>query len=506
MLEEEFDDRFNEKKSIHFRDHLQFELKSEFFINPNTKKNIYKQEFFLFIPNTLQINQNTYSKYQFYIDQTNLIRYKTPKISLEELARSNHSTSPLVRLQSLIGKEGKEDKSRILDELKLFGNMFRRALRDRLQSLMNQLSDLPDNQIEHYKEQINALCSDLRSIHSFFMTLETQFFYQQVHFKLNPFFHYTNEFISQVIEQDLTYFLNILRKQQSNKIGKESDQLLCELILFERTSREKNRVESHVQKEKSSVLETILYRQGLLNKFMLEALRLDINRFSIEEKHGNLLGAAAAGVAMLIYMILFWQSSVFGVNSLPFILLIVVFYVLKDRVKEGIKNLYYRQAYRWFPDYSTEIRSPKGHRVGKLNESFSFIEEHQLPSGFAEIRNREFHEELQALQRPETIIQYKREVILHYSPLLKGRRRELTTFFRFNIHRFLLKASDALQPYALLDSQTKEIKTLYLPKIYHLNLIIRNTYLKSNLKTKIEIKKFRVILDKNGIKRVEQVP
>ena len=70
---------------IHARDHLQFELKTEFSINPHLKQNIYKQEIFIFIPNSLQINANTYSKQQFYLDQTNLIRYKTPLLKIAEL-------------------------------------------------------------------------------------------------------------------------------------------------------------------------------------------------------------------------------------------------------------------------------------------------------------------------------------------------------------------------------------------------------------------------------------
>lgn len=70
---------------IHVRDKLQLELKNEFSINPNLKENRYKQEVFLFIPSPLQINPETYSKKQFYLDQTNLIRYKTPYMSLSDL-------------------------------------------------------------------------------------------------------------------------------------------------------------------------------------------------------------------------------------------------------------------------------------------------------------------------------------------------------------------------------------------------------------------------------------
>ncbi len=169
-------------------------------------------------------------------------------------------------------------------------------------------------------------------------------------------------------------------------------------------------------------------------------------------------------------------------------------------------RLYYKQAFRWFPDYSTEIKNSKGFKIGKLTENFAFIEPQQLPPGFLNIRNYHFHEELQALHRHETILQYKREVYLNYSPGIGvGRRRALTALFRFNIHYFLQKASNAFQQKPTLNTYNLRIKEQRLPKVYHLNIIIRNTYLQTDQTTKVEIKIFRVIVDKAGIKRVEHL-
>lgn len=253
--------------------------------------------------------------------------------------------------------------------------------------------------------------------------------------------------------------------------------------------------------------ESILYRQGLLNRFILEALTLKHTRVSFEEKHIHILGALAAGIAMMVYMVLLVRgSSAFLINSFPFVALAVGLYILKDRIKEGFKSLYYKQAHRWFPDYATEIRSSTGFKVGTIKENFAFIDQKELPPGFLKIRNHHFHEELQALHRHETIIHYKREVILN-SPrhFNQGRRREITTFFRLNIHRFLEKASNPFQLSLSVDAYTQEISEKLLPKVYHLNLIIRNTYFENDLNPKVEIKTFRAIVDKGGIKRVEHI-
>lgn len=502
------EDFWNElsKGEIHVRDRLQFELKSEFFINPSIKENIYKQEVFLFIPASLQINRQTYSKQQFYLDQTNLIRYKTPPITLSSLIDPESTSSPLNRLHLLL----KESKTRFFntasDELKLFGAVFRSSLRERIDKLLRVLTIPELQKIEQISLSIILLCEEIIRVCHQFRKLQEIINPLPNQQQLVRHFRYIDEFISITIDEFLVILLKQLRVFEKQKANDEADQKICRLIIKEKLYRKKKHMGPKTSRDKLFANESILYRQGLLNRFVMESLMLKNYRFSLAEKHTHILGAMAAGIAMLVYMILFvWKGSELVVNSFPFIALAVFLYILKDRVKEGFKNLYYRQAYRWFSDYSTEIRSPKGLKIGKLKENFAFIESKQLPPGFWKIRNTHFHEELQALQRQETIIQYKREMMLKPIPPGERRRRELTTIFRLNIHRFLQKASDAFQSNLTLDPYTREISERILPKVYHLNLIIRNTFLKNDLTEKIEIKTFRVVVDKAGIKRVEHI-
>lgn len=492
---------------IRFRDNLQFELKSEFLINPTYKKNIYKQEFFIFIPSTLQVNQATYSKTQFYLDQTNLIRYKTPKISLKKLIQSENLKSPLIRLQQIIEAHEK-DEYRILDELRLFGNIFRVALRDQIYLIIKSLNTskkASKDSYSDYQKQIEELCFDIKEVWSFYLKLQSQYFDFSSSEFIKLYFSYTDEFICDGIDYYLTCLLKIIRDLHDPN-SQASEKLLCQVILLQQDRRETGKFNSS-RKQSDYSAENILYRNSLLNKFMLEALLLNSNRLSLEEKHGDISGSLAAGIAMLVYMTLFvWKSPDFVINSAPFVLLAVFFYILKDRLKEGLKKLYYRQAFRWFPDYSTEIKDREGHIIGKLNENFLFIKENKVPAEVLNIRNKDFHDELPALKRLETIMHYKREVILYKNLAMIGkRRREITTIFRFNIHRFLEKASNALQPNIILEKNSLEIIERLLPKVYHINIIIINSYLKSNTETTTEIKKFRVIVDKFGIKRVEQI-
>lgn len=500
---EDFWNEFNEG-DVHVRDNLQFELKSEFSINLHLKKNIYKQEVYFFIPNPLQINAETYSKQNFYEDQTILIRYKTPSMEFSQLIDYNYSLSPLTRLYQIFDKrDSKLIASSATDELKLFGAIFRSSVREHIYHIATQLEK--PNKNDKISNEITLLCTQVSAVCEKFRELEEIVRQQENDVQIIRHFRYVDEFISTAIGE---LFVVLLKEYNSNgSIEETAVKEMKKLILHEENYRRKHNLGPKTSKGSLEANESILYRNGLLHRFILESLILKHTSFSPQEKHRNILGAFAAGFAMLVYMIIFvWQISPFINNAFPFVALAVIFYILKDRLKEGFKTFYSKQAHRWFPDFSTVIMSFKGYKVGKLAESVAFIDPSQLPEGFLKIRNQFFHEELQAMQRHESIIQYKRELILNSpSQITPQRRSEVTTLFRFNVHRFLQKASNAFQTNLTLDSETQKIIERLLPKVYHLNMIIRNSFLQEDGTSKVEIRTFRVVIDKNGIKRVEQI-
>lgn len=472
---------------IQFRDKWQFELKSEFFPRSTTKVSVYTQEFYIFIPNSLQINDQTYSKEEFYRDQTNLIRYKTPQFSLKELMDKKKIGSPLNRLRTMLGPN---QDSEVEDELKLLGNIFRSCLRNETLHLLIP-SQFNDTEIKNF-------CDEIKNFRKEFFSIQEKFKSKLHDENINSYFRYTDEFISNSIDYFLTGFLQEARERS---LSEESDNRVCQLIIEEKMYREKI---APASEEK----EAFLYRYGLLKKFIVDALLLNTSRSSLQQKYGHYIGSVSAGIAMLIYLLLFiWQGHVFVVNSEPFIILTVFAYILKDRLKEGLKNLSYQRALRWFSDYAIEIRSPDDKKIlGILRESFSFINEASVSPEILKVRNKEFHNILTTVKRAEQVIYIKKIVKMFpdEDSLLK-RRKALNIIFRFNIQDFLTKASDPMHSYTTLDPETKELIHTSLPKIYHLNVILRSTFLDENMKSKVELKKFRIIIDKDGIKNIEQI-
>ncbi len=117
----------------------------------------------------LQINPDTYSKEQFYLDKTNLIRYKTPEFSFQQLIDPDQQKSPLYRIKATL-KEArpflKEDESLTIEkELKLLGNMVRSSLRTEVNTLIHILHSLDSQDDPTLLSSLLLPLSSLRTLH-----------------------------------------------------------------------------------------------------------------------------------------------------------------------------------------------------------------------------------------------------------------------------------------------------------------------------------------------------
>jgi hypothetical protein len=487
-------------EEIHFRDKWQFELKSHYLPSSKMFQHIYTQELYLYIPSPLQVNPETYSKEQFYQDKTNLIRYKTPEFTFQQLIDPTQTKSPLYRIKNGLAEP-------IERELKLLGNMVRSTLRTDVNALISALQHLgPEDEATHFIQPVTTLLIHFNILLTEYDALEIPLM-EKGDEQLAQAYIYVADFISFSSNNYFTALLDNIRKQPREEFA-SIDKDICELLMKEKKWREKWLDEPEVLSETTTSNEKILYQIGLLNKYVVDALLLNISVDPIDQRFRNIIGSIAAALAMTIYILLFvWQGSVFIINSEPFILFTIFIYVLKDRVKDEIKNISMKQAFRWFSDYKTEIRTPDNKTViGELRESFSYIDPDKVPEDIQKVRNIEQHKTLQAIRRVEQVMYYKKTVYLNnFLETKQDRFSGLNVIFRLDIHKFLNKASDSIQPYSTLDPNTLEVTHTMLPKVYHLNIVLKNSFLRPDGTTKTEYKKHRIIANKEGILRLENL-
>lgn len=478
---------------IRFRDRWQFELKSEFSPSATTNENSYTQEFYFFIPNSLQVTSQNYSREDFYKDLTNLIRYKTPIIPLKDFLGN-----PLFQLKALA--ELPLDESSIKKwktELKLMGNVFRSSLRHEIQKILS--FSLPP------EVEVRTLCSEIEQFRKVFFMMPTTYQWDQ-NSELKVTYGYLDEFIGNSIDYYLTSLLDQFRMHHS-PVPSSIEDNLCRVIIEENDHKEKTHHALIKFSSDSARDEQILYRLSLLKKYFLDALLLQVDRISVQERFGTFISSFSAGIAMFVYVLLFvWQGQWFVINSLPFIIITVAAYILKDRLKEGLKTLSFRRALSYFSDFSTKILTPQDEVIGELKESFIFVDEEQIPADIRKIRNFDFHSMLKSFKRPEQVFYFKRIVKIFLPETKKlDRLKSLTISLRYNLQDYLEKASDPYHSFSTLDKTTRAILKLRLPKVYHLNVILKNQYLDDLGEKIVELQKFRIIIDKNGIKNIEQI-
>ncbi|MBI4215194.1 MAG: hypothetical protein HY602_00520 [Parcubacteria group bacterium] len=316
-------------------------------------------------------------------------------------------------------------------------------------------------------------------------------------------YHYVDEFWSLTWDYYLTGLLNELKEKGLEELMFRD---ISQMILEEKQRRESAGYRI-LAKEDVLNNEKYLYRKGILNKFILDVLLLSVIRTHLATHYGWVIGAIAAGIAMLLYLLLsvIWGQR-FVIGSLPFLVATSVMYIVKDRIKEGIKFYYQNQGFRWFPDYQLKIQTPDGvAKLGHLTESFNFVSLEDMPSEVKALRQKGFSSELEEQGRPEEVFKYKKDVVLYTERLLRkgARRHDINDILRFNIRHFLIRASDPYEAELFLDTKTKKIQRILCPKIYHINLIIKRTFWGKEEKQKVELQRVRLIIDKEGIKRVE---
>ena len=90
--------RLSNRLDIH--DRKQLELKLEYEPSCAEGSARYLVEAFLFLPTSLNVDEETYPRADFYAGIHNYVRFKTPVMSLEELLRAQVASTPCAQRRS----------------------------------------------------------------------------------------------------------------------------------------------------------------------------------------------------------------------------------------------------------------------------------------------------------------------------------------------------------------------------------------------------------------------
>lgn len=497
--------RLERRISLHDRKH--FELKLEYEPEEREAHTTYLVEAFVFLPANLNVTESTAPRELLYADILNYIRLKTPEQSWAALVSS--PGSPLVRAEEELSEvERGGDGARFRYECKLLACEFRVAFGDVIEDVMSQLGPEPDcDQVQAVGEGLEAAVQDVAPVLDRYRSLLGRVERPGVPADVRVAFGLADEWMSLAVEQRLRRAIVRLTRAKVACDAKEGVSAckarLLETILTEERHRRKRGYPSVIDPQSDN--ERYVSRTSLLKKYASSALFLRILRRGAPRQWLELAFATAAGIAMAATLVVtFWAQARYANVSMQFFLILVVAYMLKDRLKEGAKQSFARALRRRLWDRRVVITDPVGERLGQLWEKIQYEESEHVPAEVREIRRLgkddaelEAEEELR-----ETVFHYKKRIVLQPSDwFLRRGGRGVTDIVRFNVNRWLRDMDEPHEIIEFMDPKTQELTPLRAAKVYKVDVVFRFCAAEDEPPVSSLL---RLVLDRRGIKRIER--
>jgi len=475
-------------------DKFSIEFKIGFHVRRKLKKNDFAVNTWLFIPNSLDINQQTYSKNQFYSDVKSNVRLITPIFLLREITDVIIHKKLKEAFNAMTSDPTKTNKREYEHEIKMFGAIFKSALRDECRHIVEKAIK-NDDDVEYLVskaiENINNITANYRKLRKIINvpTVSTD--------ELN-YFSFGDEFITNAIEQ---YIYGLISNIPKRKNLKPIRNVLVKFVKDgEKYKQEKG---YHVVKQDDSANNReLLFRFGILKRFVESDLFLKV----FKKRDGMLVEqiylSLAAGVSMIFATaIAFYTQLKYGNFTMPLFVALVVSYMLKDRIKELMRFYFVRANKEKYFDNKTTI-SLKDNPIGFSKEGMDFITEEMIPQEIMKIRARSPLVEAENRMSDEKIILYRKIVKINREKMMANSKyvfSGINDIMRFYITRIIQKAVTPDAPLYVADDEGK-LSTIITEKMYYLNIIMEMRF-----EGQINYKRYRIVFSRNGIINLEEL-
>eukprot|EP00884_Botryococcus_braunii_P016528 jgi/Botrbrau1/3559/Bobra.0078s0016.1 len=225
------------------------------------------------------------------------------------------------------------------------------------------------------------------------------------------------------------------------------------------------------------------------------------------------VGMVVAGLAMGFAVFTVWLAQQYSNNQqwAPlYIMIVVVGYIAKDRIKEWGKR-YLVPTARWFgfsfPDRVIQIVDQHGRKMGKCSEEVTVLDAPAVNQNVQHLRNANsiLPAALQQAVKPERVVLYKKRVEVNWQRLDPHFRSShgLSDIMRLDFRPYSRRMRASEESHLALDERgcTRTIKCRH---VYHLNLIFCIQTEDSDEEA-MQLERIRVIVDQDRLLRLEAV-
>lgn len=520
----------------------------------------FRQECWVFVPASLDINALTYSREQFYSDITNYYRAITPVYTLQEMiaatsadASAAHesdvansaktfepkidpaATSPLGFLSNavvtVVEFPSKINISEYEYQIKMFCAIFKSACRERYSQLKNNYASAhgavgtslnvgPDCDVptDEFGKDIFAVLQSYGALGNILKG--------KIEDKLYDYYAFGEEFMINLAQMYVHKLNGFITDSQFVNDSKSADgfrmaygapkyiedpevKVILKKIILKLGSYKKERGYSVLEENRETHNANLLYRWSVLKKYVESDLFLSVDKRKSGVIAEQVYYSIAAGLSMIFATtVAFAFQQKYGNFTMPLFVALVVSYMLKDRIKELIRSAFASNRKLKYFDNKT-ILGVKDVIIGRSREGFDFQPQSKVPDHIMEIRNRSIIVDVENRINQESILFYRNLIELDRRRLESTSEYEIegiNKILLFNFSSFIRKMDNPQVTYPIVNSQQFDdadcvcCDSISVKKIYYINFIFQFT-----CNGEVSHYRYRVMMNRDGILGLEEL-
>lgn len=479
-------------------DKFSIEFKTSFVTRRKLKKNDFSAYMWFFVPMSLDINKETYPKSQFYQDIKSNIRLITPKFLLHDIVTGN--ALPLTRLREafshLASSPSRTANREYEYQIKMFAAITHSAARDTHNYIINgqHRTDEKISMCITYIDEYNDVLKHYRKLKSIISQ-------PTITDDMMSCYRYGDEYLSNMMLYYCTSLLDHLL--QENKDGKMQHTIsTIQQCIRTETSYREERKYANLKVDDATGNRNVMFRHSVLKKYVDSDLFLDVPKKKDGKFVEQLYLGIAAGLAMMFATVVsFHFQQKYGNFTLPFFVVLVISYMIKDRIKELSRYYFAHRIGSKFFDNKADILI-KDEKMGTIKEGMDFISRKKMPADVKRVRYSQRLMEAENHVSDEKILLYRMAVHLNREKLNRKTPYETTginDIIRFNVNS-LLKKMDNPQVMRQVMNKEGSVTHVLCDKIYYLNIVLQLSF-----EDNTTLRRFRVAVNRDGIESIHEV-
>lgn len=474
------------KETVKINSPQQIELKQRITFPEGMNSVRYTLETYLFMPAALQVTSDNFTSAALLKTLKNYIRLRARKYPLEQFLTT---AGPLAQLDDTLNRLCTRDKNAVQiyeDAVRRFALAFRQSVK----SALSKIGESPDEttlaEVKSVTATIAQILAAYRERRPTFLAIESRL--------TSRAGTYCDEFMSIIT----SYYL----KDIYLALSFEKEVPLIALWEAEKRYREAFYPNSVPSPGKDN--EALLFRWSLLKKFVSSFLFIEARTEGGQPVLLHTLYGVAAAIAMLFATVVAfsWQGA-YGSLSMNLFWAMVIAYIFKDRIKEGLRAWLYKRFAKWIPDRRVQLFRTETQHAGYVRESFRFTQPRSIPQKIRDLRRGAHTVDLLSARLHEDVLLYKKEVTLeNLTTLTEDTGNSILDISRLDVSPFLRYTENLMEELPVLegDDYRGENHSTLGEKIYHIYLAQR---VLSEGKTACAMQ--RLVINAKGIKRLETV-